>query len=186
MWPAARRQRKLIIMATINIKPLSRRAVLQIPLMSVGVVILSQSRLASAGTAVPTITVWKTPSCGCCHEWVAHLRKNSLEVVTNDVKDTAPIRQKLGLPAKFGSCHTASLGNYVIEGHVPSQEIKRLLREKPKAIGLAVPGMPVGSPGMEMDGSMTGARDAYNVLLVLHDGSSRIYQSYPSKSPSKS
>ena len=173
-------------MATINIKPLSRRSVLQISTVGVGVAIVSPSLLAAAGTAAPTITVWKTPDCGCCHEWVAHLRKNSFEVVTNDIKDTASIRQKLGLSAKFGSCHTASLGNYVIEGHVPSQEIKRLLREKPKAIGLAVPGMPVGSPGMEIDGSMAGARDAYDVLLVLADGNSRIYQSYPSKSPAKS
>ena len=86
------------------------------------------------------------------------------------------------MPVKFASCHTAQLGGYVLEGHVPAQEVRRLMREKPKAVGLAVPGMPVGSPGMEMDGS----RDAYEVLLVLADGSSRVYQSYPAKLSAKS
>ena len=124
-------------------------------------------------------TVWKNPDCGCCREWAAHLRKNGFEVVTNDVKDNVPIRQKLGFPEKFGSCHTALLGDYVIEGHVPARELQRLLRERPSARGLAVPGMPVGSPGMEVGN----ARDAYDVLLVLTGGSSRIYQSYPLKSP---
>ena len=84
--------------------------------------------------------------------------------------------------AKFGSCHTARLDSYVVEGHVPAQELRRLLRERPKAIGLAVPGMPMGSPGMEMGNT----RDAYDVLLVLSDGSSRVYQSYPAKSSVKS
>ncbi len=173
-------------MANTSINALSRRAALRLPLAMFGAAALGLPLLALARSDPNQITVWKTPDCGCCQEWVAHLRKNGFEVVTNDVKDTAPIRQKLGLPAKFGSCHTASLGNYVIEGHVPSQEIKRLLREKPKAIGLAVLGMPMGSPGMEMNGSMAGARDAYNVLLVLADGSARIYQSYPSKPPAQS
>jgi hypothetical protein len=137
---------------------------------------------ALAGSQPNQITVWKTPSCGCCHEWVAHLRKSGFEVVTHDVEDTAPMRQKFGLPAKFSSCHTARLGSYVVEGHVPAQELRRLLREKPSALGLAVPGMPAGSPGMEMGPT----RDAYDVLLVLADGSSRVYQSYPSKSSVKS
>jgi hypothetical protein len=104
-----------------------------------------------------------------------HLRKEGFNVVTNDVNDTAPIRQKLGLPAKFGSCHTAQVGGYVLEGHVPAQEVKRLLREKPAAIGLAVPGMPVGSPGMEVKGEMLGVRDVYDVLLATADGNSRVY-----------
>lgn len=95
--------------------------------------------------------------------------------MVTDVKDTAPIRLKLGMPESMGSCHTATIGNYVLEGHVPAGEVRQLLREKPKALGLAVPGMPMGSPGMEM-GS---ARDAYNVMLVLADGSSRVYKSYP-------
>jgi hypothetical protein len=137
---------------------------------------------AAAPAAKVSVEVWKTPNCGCCREWVAHLQTNGFEVVTHDVKDTSPVREKLGLPQKFGSCHTAKLGDYVLEGHVPAQEIRRLLREKPDARGLAVPGMPVGSPGMEMGST----RDAYDVLLVLKNGDSRIYQSYPSKPSAKS
>jgi hypothetical protein len=91
----------------------------------------------------------------------------------------------LGLPAKFGSCHTAQVGGYVIEGHVPAREVKRLLREKPVAVGLAVPGMPIGSPGMEMRGEMAGARDTFDVVLVARDGSSRVYESYTAKPANK-
>lgn len=169
-------------MPITSINAISRRSALRLPLAMFGAAILSNPLRAMARSKPNQITVWKNPDCGCCREWVAHLRKNGFEVVTHDVKDTAPIRQKLGLPDKFGSCHTASLGNYVIEGHVPAQELRRLLREKLKARGLAVPGMPVGSPGMEMGNT----RDAYDVLLVLNDGSSRVYQSYPLKSPAKS
>ena len=158
----------------------SRRSMLQRVLA--GVAALSAPCLALAGAAAPQITVWKTPNCGCCKAWVAYLRANGFEVVTHDVKDNAPFRQKLGLPEQFGSCHTASLGGYVLEGHVPVAEIRRLLRDKPVARGLAVPGMPTGAPGMEMGG----AHDAYNVLLVLMDGKSRVYQSYPSGSALKS
>lgn len=152
----------------------SRRSALQLPLAAWGAWALAHPFAALAATDADLITVWKTPNCGCCKDWVAHLQRNGFKVVTNDVPDTAPMRQKLGLPAKFGSCHTAQLGAYVLEGHVPATEVRRLLREKPKAVGLAVPGMPVGSPGMEMGES----RDAYDVLLVLADGSSRVYQSY--------
>ena len=113
------------------------------------------------------------------------MRKEGFNVVTNDVPDTAPIRQKLGLPAKFGSCHTAQVGGYVIEGHVPASEVKRLLRKKPAAIGLAVPGMPIGSPGMEMKGEMLGVRDAFDVVLVTRDGNSRVYESYAAKTAIK-
>lgn len=158
----------------------SRRTTLQLAVALLAAATLPQTRSAIAKSA-DLITVWKTPDCGCCKEWVAHLQKNGFEVVTNDVSDTAPIRQKLGLPVKFGSCHTAQLGAYVLEGHVPAQEVRRLLREKPKAIGLAVPGMPVGSPGMEMGGR----GDAYDVLLVLADGSSGVYQSYAAQSSAK-
>ena len=169
-------------MPITSINIVSRRSALRLPLAILGAAVISHPLRALARSEPNQITVWKNPDCGCCREWVAHLRKNGFEVVTNDVKDTAPIRQKLGLPDKFGSCHTARLGDYVIEGHVPAQELRRLLREKPNARGLAVPGMPVGSPGMEVGN----ARDAYDVLLVLADGSSRVYQSYTAKSPAKS
>ena len=156
---------------------LSRRLALQLSVAGLTATGLGLPISAWAAGNDSLITVWKTPNCGCCKEWVTHLKRSGFEVATNDVKDTAPIRQKLGLPTKFGSCHTAQLGGYVLEGHVPAQEIKRLLREKPEAVGLAVPGMPVGSPGMEVGNT----QDAYDVLLVLADGSSRVYQSYPSK-----
>lgn len=169
-------------MSTTNIDTVSRRFALKMPLALIGTALFTQPLRALAASSANQVTVWKTPSCGCCHEWVAHLRKSGFEVVTHDVEDTAPIRQKFGLNAKFGSCHTARLGSYVVEGHVPAQELRRLLREQPKALGLAVPGMPMGSPGMEMGDT----RDAYDVLLVLADGSSRIYQSYASKSSVKS
>ena len=164
-------------MAQPSTSRLSRRLALQLSLAGLTAAGLSSPLSAWAAGNDSLITVWKTPDCGCCKEWIAHLQKNGFEVLAKDVPDTAPIRQRLGLPAKFGSCHTAQIGAYVLEGHVPAQEVRRLLREQPKAVGLAVPGMPVGSPGMEV-----GSRqDPYDVLLVMADGSSRVYQSYPSK-----
>lgn len=134
---------------------------------------------AGAANKRPVVEVWKTPSCGCCHDWIAHLQANGFEVQAHEVSDATKrdYRQRLGLADKFGSCHTALIGGYVLEGHVPAREIRRLLQEKPTAIGLAVPGMPVGSPGM--DGPAYGGRkDAYDVLLVQRGGTSRVYQSY--------
>jgi hypothetical protein len=136
-----------------------------------------------AGFAVagrqPTVEVWKTPSCGCCHDWIAHLQANGFEVQTHDVSDATKrgYRQRLGLADRFGSCHTALISGYVLEGHVPAREIHRLLQERPTAIGLAVPGMPVGSPGM--DGPAYGGRkDPYDVLLVQRGGTATVFQSY--------
>ena len=167
-------------------RPASRRKFMQTSLSVLAICALSYPQIGMAAIQPESVTVWKTPSCGCCKEWVIHLRKEGFNVVTNDVPDTAPMRQKLGLPAKFGSCHTALVGGYVIEGHVPAKEVIRLLREKPVAIGLAVPGMPVGSPGMEMPGAMLGVRDAFDVVLVTKDGSSRVYKSYAAKTATKS
>ena len=164
----------------------SRRNFMRTSLSLVAVSALGYSHFSTAAIQPETVTVWKTPSCGCCKDWVIHLRKEGFTVVTNDVPDTAPVRQKLGLPVKFGSCHTAQVGGYVLEGHVPAREVIRLLREKPVAIGLAVPGMPVGSPGMEMPGEMLGVRDAFDVVLVTRDGSSRVYESYAATAATKS
>ena len=170
----------------ISTKSISRRTAIKAALATIGITSVGYVTLGYAGTHSGLVTVWKTPGCGCCKEWVIHLRKEGFNVVTNDVNDTAQIRQKLGLPSNFGSCHTAQAGGYVLEGHVPAREVKRLLREKPVAIGLAVPGMPVGSPGMEMPGEMLGARDAFDVVLVTHDGGSRVYESYSAKPATKS
>ena len=129
----------------------------------------------------PQVEVWKDPSCGCCKDWVAHLEANGFDVKVNDSGNTAA-RTRLRIPEKLGSCHTATIGAYALEGHVPAREIQRLLKEKPKAIGLAVPGMPIGSPGMDA-ALYRGRVDAYDVLLVLEGGSSRVYKSYPRISP---
>jgi hypothetical protein len=124
----------------------------------------------------PTLEVWKDPSCGCCKDWVAHLEESGFDVKVFETGNDAA-RARLGIPARLGSCHTGSIAGYAIEGHVPAKDIKRLLREKPKAVGLSVPGMPVGSPGM--DGPVyNGRKDSFDVLLVLKDGSARVYQSY--------
>ena len=129
----------------------------------------------------PLIEVWKDPNCGCCKDWMAHLQANGFAVKAHDVGNTAA-RRRLGLPDRYGSCHTATVGGYVVEGHVPAADIQRLLRERPKALGLSVPRMPIGSPGM--DGPEYGGRkDPYDVLLVTKslmgsNVSTRVYTSY--------
>ena len=131
---------------------------------------------ARAAVGRPMVEVWKDPSCGCCKDWITHMEQSGFELRVHDSGNTAA-RARFGMPVKFGSCHTARIGGYTIEGHVPAREIQRLLQEKPKAVGLAVPGMPVGSPGM--DGPAYGQRkDSYDVILVKADGSSTVYQSY--------
>jgi len=130
---------------------------------------------AHAAAAWPAVDVFKSPTCGCCGAWVEHLKAAGFDVRVNEVDDTTAARKRLGMPDAFGSCHTASVGGYVLEGHVPAQEVKRLLGAKPKAIGLAVPGMPVGSPGMEVGTR----RDPYDVLLVERNGRSTVYAHYP-------
>ena len=132
----------------------------------------------------PTVEVWKDPNCGCCKDWVAHLQANGFAVKVND-SGNAAARARLHISEKLGSCHTAKVGDYALEGHVPAREIQRLLIEKPKVIGLAVPGMPVGSPGMDTS-FYRGRVDAYDVLLVLEDGTTRVYKSYPAKPSIKS
>lgn len=129
--------------------------------------------IANGRTAVE---VWKDPNCGCCKDWITHLESAGFVVRAYDVGNQAA-RVRLGMPEKLGSCHTALVGGYVLEGHVPAEDILRLLRERPAALGLAVPGMPVGSPGM--DGAIYGGRkDPYDVLLVRRDGTSRVWRSY--------
>lgn len=136
--------------------------------------------LASTGLSraqsLPLIAVWKDPNCGCCKDWIAHLQASQFKVSVQDQGNNAA-RAQLGMPQKYASCHTALVQGYVLEGHVPAREIQRLLREKPKALGLAVPGMPVGSPGMDGP-EYNGRRDRYEVLLILKDGSSQVFQTY--------
>jgi hypothetical protein len=124
----------------------------------------------------PLLQVWKDPNCGCCGDWVKHLQASGFLVQVIDTGNVAA-RKRLGMPDALGSCHTARVGGYVIEGHVPAADILRLLREKPDALGLAVPGMPIGSPGMDGP-EYGGRRDAYDVLLVARGGATRVFQSH--------
>ena len=131
---------------------------------------------AFAEPARPLVEVWKSPTCGCCKDWITHLEANGFAVRVFETGNTA-MRGQLGIPVQLGSCHTARVGGYAVEGHVPAREIRRLLEERPAAVGLAVPAMPVGSPGM--DGPEYGARrDPYDVLLVAQGGRSTVFQSY--------
>lgn len=130
-----------------------------------------------AATPGVPLEVWKDPSCGCCKDWVAHMEANGFQVKVHDSGNNG-VRAQLRIDRKYGSCHTAVVGGYAIEGHVPAREVRRLLKERPAAIGLAAPGMPVGSPGM--DGAAYGGRkDAYSVMLLERDGTASVYQAYP-------
>lgn len=127
------------------------------------------------------LEVWKDPQCGCCADWVVHIQANGFDVTVHDTGNVA-VRAQLGLPAELGSCHTALVGGYVVEGHVPAADVHKLLQQKPKALGITVPGMPVGGPGM--DGPIyEGRKDPYDVLLVTKQliGSgvrTRVFTSY--------
>ena len=127
---------------------------------------------ARAGAqAAPVIHVVKTPTCGCCGDWVTHLRQAGFRVTISHVADLTPTARRLGVPDVLRSCHTASVGGYAIEGHVPAADIRRLLRERPAAAGIAVPGMPMGSPGME-HGSH---RERYNTILFTRAGRRSVF-----------
>jgi hypothetical protein len=130
--------------------------------------------LVSTGTAwaqaETQVEVFKSPSCGCCGKWLKHLQQNGFQVSVHEVNDVPAARKKLDMPDRLGSCHSARVGDYVIEGHVPAADIQRLLKEKPKALGLAVPSMPPGSPGME-----TAKPVPYETLLVQADGSTNVF-----------
>lgn len=129
---------------------------------------------AWAASGTPVVDVYKSPTCGCCSKWVDHLKANGFTVRSHDTHDVATHKARLGVPAGYDSCHTAQVNGYLVEGHVPAKEIKRLLKENPRARGLVVPAMPIGSPGMEAGGR----KDAYDVFLVNRDGSTQTYAHY--------
>lgn len=132
---------------------------------------------ANAALAAEAGRVWKNPSCGCCKSWISHMSANgfALDVVEVDQTALEAVKRQNGVSESHASCHTARIGDYVVEGHVPASAVNRLLAEKPDAVGLAVPGMPAGSPGMETDG----AGEAYDVLLIKKDGSSEVFEHVP-------
>lgn len=126
----------------------------------------------AAAQAAPLVTVYKHPACGCCGDWVKHMRASGFRVETRDVADVTPIRRRGMVPDELGSCHTAFVGGYAIEGHVPAADVWRLLRERPRVIGLSVPGMVVGSPGME-----TGPPQPFSTIAFDERGS-RVFQQH--------
>lgn len=133
-------------------------------------VFLLAAAFSAAAQTLPTVEMYKNPYCGCCGQWAEHMRKNGFQVVAHDVEDITAKRASLGMPASVGSCHTAKVGGYLLEGHVPAADVRRLLKEKPKALGLAVPGMPAGSPGMDIPNS-----PPYETLLVAKDGGTTVF-----------
>jgi hypothetical protein len=149
---------------------------MRLPLAALIAVALGRPGLAVAAGTVDPITVWKDPNCGCCKDWVRHLRANGFRVTVDDTGN-ARTRARLGVPEKLGGCHTALIAGYAVEGHVPARDLLRLLKERPAAIGLVVPGMPVGSPGMDGP-EYGGRREPFDVLLIKLDGSTQLYQSY--------
>ena len=129
-----------------------------------------QTSQAPKPAAVP-MQVYKTPTCGCCGKWVDHVKLAGFAPEVHDMPDVTPVKAKGGVPRALQSCHTALVGGYVIEGHVPADLVQRLLREKPKVAGIAVPGMPAGSPGMEMGDR----KDTYDVVAFTVDGRTSVY-----------
>lgn len=151
-----------------------RSFLMTIPLALIACSVEAEEAPASESNALPLMVVHKTPTCGCCNAWVDHLRAAGFTVETVDVPDTSPIANRLGVPESLRSCHTAEIAGYAIEGHVPAADIRRLLALRPEAGGLAVPGMPFGSPGMEMGNR----RDSYQVILFNRAGGQRTFASY--------
>lgn len=133
---------------------------------------------ADTATSLPVVTVYKSATCGCCTSWIQHLQDNGFSVEAHDVSNLLPYKEKAKLGAGMGSCHTAFVDGYAIEGHVPATDIKRLLQEKPDVSGLTVPGMPTGSPGMEVPDKPA---DAYQVLSYKDGETVGVFSDHPAE-----
>lgn len=125
---------------------------------------------AAASPSLPPVEVYKSAFCGCCTQWVEHMRQAGFRVNVHETEDGSGARRRLGMPDRYAACHSAKAGDYLIEGHVPAGDVKRLLAERPKALGIAVPSMPPGSPGMEGQRAVP-----YQTLLIQADGASLIF-----------
>ena len=125
---------------------------------------------APTTSAPPAVLVYKSPSCGCCKTWMKHLETSGFKVTGKDMDDVQPIKDDLGVPAKLASCHTATVDGYVIEGHVPAADIQRLLKERPKIVGLSAPGMPPSAPGMDQPGNVP-----YDVIAFDAKGNTTVW-----------
>lgn len=147
---------------------------------SAGAETAAEAPAAQAGAAADAearsekLVVYKSPTCGCCSAWVEHVQEAGFEVEVHDVANVQPVKQEHGVPGHLASCHTTLVGGYVVEGHVPADVIRRLLAERPDIAGIAVPGMPVGSPGMEVPGGRT---DPYDVIAFTRDGGVSVFES---------
>lgn len=130
------------------------------------------SACQSQPDVLPEVVVYKTPTCGCCSKWVDHMREAGFTVKATDLEDLSPIKQQFGVAQENRSCHTAVVGGYVVEGHVPADLVRKMLTEKPEIAGIAVPGMPVGSPGMEVEGRPA---DRYQVIAFDKQGNRTVY-----------
>jgi hypothetical protein len=140
-------------------------------LIALGITLIVAS--TAAADAPPTVEVWKNPTCGCCTKWIEHLERAGFDVVAHHVADVADARAALGVPQRYAACHTARIAGYAIEGHVPAADIRRLIAERPSSTGLAVPGMPAGSPGME--GAYT---VPFQTLLINRDGGTTVFSEH--------
>ncbi|MFA7431465.1 MAG: DUF411 domain-containing protein [Rhodospirillaceae bacterium] len=125
--------------------------------------------------AKPPMTVYKSPSCGCCGGWIDHMRAAGYQIEAKDTDAMNTVKELMGVPVDMASCHTATIDGYLIEGHVPADAVDKLLAERPKATGLAVPGMPIGSPGME---AANGQTEPYTAMLFNRDGTARPFVEY--------
>ena len=146
--------------------------VLMAALVSIGGSALAQR---AASGAAPMVQVYKSPTCGCCANWVKHLQQHGFRTQVTDMENVADIKAQRGVPARAQSCHTAVVDGYVIEGHVPAADVQRLLKERPAVLGLAVPGMPIGSPGMEVPNMKP---QPYDVLAFDKQGQLRVFASH--------
>lgn len=151
---------------------LTRRAWLQAIAAGAAVAVVERRGWEATRPDATEVVVYKTASCGCCARWVDHLREAGFVVTAHDVDNIVEVKERRGVAVSLRSCHTALVEGYVVEGHVPADLVRRLLRERPEAAGLAVPGMPLGSPGMEAP-----QPEPYDILLFQRDGSSRVYAS---------
>lgn len=139
-------------------------------MMMVSLVFAGRLALAEIGE-IKDVVVYRSPSCGCCGKWVKHLKDNNFNVIDNVVHDVDSVKRKYGVPSELASCHTAIVGDYVIEGHVPVEDIEKLLSLKVDVLGIAVPGMSVGTPGMEMGDR----KDAYKVIAFDKEGRKQVF-----------
>lgn len=137
--------------------------------------VVAYSAMAVAEPAAIEVTMYKSPTCGCCGEWASHLNENGFHVLEKKHDDMEAIKKKFGVPNALASCHTAIVGGYIIEGHVPASDILRLLKEKPEIVGLTAPGMPMKSPGMQAKGKKP---EGYAVLAFDKKGNSKVFTQY--------